>query len=505
MRVLTSTTALAIAAVAVPIAATAQEAAPPAIELLPPDAALGEQGLVPRPSPLLPPSAEAPRNCPVPATLPATTELGDAIDTLRGLTGVHVFTDYLTEPASLKGQLRPQIRKLAEDWLRAAGIRILTRQEVDREPGKPRVELYLTPGNSETGCPFRVSVSLRQEIVLVGDPSVHLLTGTWSDGGIADNGLAQGSEVETLGFYIQRFIDDWRTANSGEPRVRRRAEGGQDLRAKKSLRQKLDGAFSVSVAATMPLRTDSDDSSEESSGSGRQGGEAASSPTLSTTLGLNWPDTGWFARLTLYDYLVSSRQERWNPDFTYSFGYNSLLPGTLSLTYSNYGGNRLHPDPGEEITHPEEGSIRLGYNMEVQDRVVAPLLTEEMRLLYCDPAITTNPTYSDEESGRLHNFKTYLSFGCRYPIWSDQVYAGLTAFLYPFPDQQQEWDPDFIYTLGLGNGRPGTFSLDYSNYSGNRWPWRDDPGSGGFLKGAVTLSYRLPLGTLAEWVRGGPP
>jgi hypothetical protein len=268
------------------------------------------------------------------------------------------------------------------------------------------------------------------------------------------------------------------------------------------LAEKVNSALTVSVAATVPLSSDDDEDSGERGASGRQGGEASSSPTLSTTLGLTWPDTGWFGRLTLYDYLIPSRQQRWNPDFAYGFGYDLALPNTFSLTYSNYGGNRLNPDQDEEFTRPEEGSIRLGYKVDIEDRLLAPMFTETIRILHCEPAITTNPTYSDEESGNLHNFKTSLSFGCRYPIWRDALYASLTAFLYPIPDQQQEWDPDFTYSFGWAKGRPGTFSLEYSNYSGNRWPWRDDPGNGGFLEGAVTLNYRLPLGELADWFGG---
>jgi hypothetical protein len=271
------------------------------------------------------------------------------------------------------------------------------------------------------------------------------------------------------------------------------------------LAEKVNSALTVSVAATVPLSSgDDEEGSRESGASGAQGGESSSSPTLSTTLGLTWPDTGWFGRLTLYDYLIPSRQQRWNPDFAYSFGYDAGLPNTFSLSYSNYGGNRFSPDRDEEFTRPEEGSIRLGYKVHVEDRLLAPMFTEATRVLYCEPAVTMVPTYSDQESGNLHNFKTSLSFGCRYPIWRDALYASFTAFLYPIPDQQQEWDPDFTYSFGWAKGRPGTFSLEYTNYSGNRWPWHDDPGSGGFLDGAVTLSYRVPLGGLAGRLGGSP-
>ena len=64
------------------------------------------------------------------------------------------------------------------------------------------------------------------------------------------------------------------------------------------------------------------------------------------TLSLKYSIAGaWFVSGTVYHYLDSDQQQAWNPDFTYVFGYSDWRPYTLSLVYSNYGGNRFNPDP----------------------------------------------------------------------------------------------------------------------------------------------------------------
>jgi hypothetical protein len=58
--------------------------------------------------------------------------------------------------------------------------------------------------------------------------------------------------------------------------------------------------------------------------------------TVSASLRYN-PLSYWSFSTTLYNYLDENQQASWNPDFTYSFGYNDWHPYTLSLVYANYG------------------------------------------------------------------------------------------------------------------------------------------------------------------------
>ena len=150
------------------------------------------------------------------APLP-TSAMTTPVGSLRALPGVLLFTGYLSEPPALKGRLQKQVLDAGTERLKAAGIRLLTEQEVENTPGKPRLELYLTNGDPAKGCDFRVFLSLRQEVALARDPSLHLITGTWGDGGLSRAGQSQGAELTTFIYYIDRFIEDYRKANSGMP------------------------------------------------------------------------------------------------------------------------------------------------------------------------------------------------------------------------------------------------------------------------------------------------
>lgn len=452
--------------------------------------------------PILEPNAAA-GSCP----MPSKASLVRPAMSLRGLPGVLLVTNYMAEPTALKGRLRDAVRKAAEQRFNDANIRLLSAEEVKRTPGQPRLELYLTIGDAEHACPSRVWLSLRQEVVLARDATVHLITGTWGDGGVVPAGPDE-PELAAFTHYLDRFVDAYEQANAPDA-LHDWAVADAALLARKRQHRKpvvappsqtwperLIGSLGISVAFTSGLRDSRNNLSGDNGGAG-QNSAPPTSPTVSTTLSVS-PWSALYGRLTLYHYLFPSRQADYNPDFAYAFGYDSPDEGSFSLGYSNYGANRFNPGKGQSHTRFNQGSIRLAYKARFLDRLIAPRFTDEEIKLNCEPALTTTPTYFDEESGSLHNFKTALSFGCRYPIWR-RLYLGATAFFYPVKDQQQDWDPDYIYSFGWANWNQGTFSLDYANYSGNRWPWRERPGgSGRFVDGSLTLSYRLPL----NWLLG---
>ena len=72
-------------------------------------------------------------------------------------------------------------------------------------------------------------------------------------------------------------------------------------------------------------------------------GEPATNMTVTASIKYN-PLSYWYVNTTFYKYLRSDYQASWDPDFSYGFGYDDWHPYTLSLTYANYGGNRLNPD-----------------------------------------------------------------------------------------------------------------------------------------------------------------
>jgi hypothetical protein len=70
----------------------------------------------------------------------------------------------------------------------------------------------------------------------------------------------------------------------------------------------------------------------------------------------------------------------------------------------------------------------------------------------------------------------------------------LTVFYYPNPAQQQPWNPDFTYGFGYADWHSYTFSVQYNNYSGNRFPWnKPAENTGNFLDGIFSVSFNITL------------
>src|SRR5712692_6364098 len=115
----------------------------------------------------------------------------------------------------------------------------------------------------------------------------------------------------------------------------------------------IDGAFSYPLKKSLP---------QASQGRGSQGTRGGNNDYIAVSLKYT-PLSSWFVQTTYYRYLDADLQAPWNPDFSYSFGYDDWRPYTLSLVYANYGGNRLFPDrsQGERWTRFDEGTWTLGW------------------------------------------------------------------------------------------------------------------------------------------------
>lgn len=244
------------------------------------------------------------------------------------------------------------------------------------------------------------------------------------------------------------------------------------------------------LAMDMPLRT----TEGGFKGSGFQGSPAVS-PTLQADLRYN-PHSSWFAGVTFYRYLMGDRQRPWNPDFTYTFGYDDWRPDTFSFTYSNYGGNRLFPDHTvprgqlpERHTRFNQGQWSLGYKFALPEALRPLLLIDEKHQLGCSINANLTPRYTDLKSRSIQSGKRSASLGCRYSTPSNW-YANVTFYYYPDRSQQQPWDPDFTYGFGYFDRHPGTISIQYNNYSGNRYPWHErSRGQGEPRNGSISISW----------------
>ena len=248
--------------------------------------------------------------------------------------------------------------------------------------------------------------------------------------------------------------------------------------------QNLLSGFSGRIAFEHPLTT------KPLSGSGSQGERSTGSPTFNLTLAYN-PISYWFGQVTLYKYLEESRQAPWNPDFSYVFGYDDWHPYTVSLVYSNYGGNRFSPDEskGERVTRFDEGTISLGYKLVLPKWIERWFTVHDTGGVGLRASYNLTPRYVDDTCGCRRDAKHSLSLGIRYVIHT-WWYAEITLYGYPVPSQKQPWDPDYTYTFGYFDWHPGTFAVQYSNYSGNRYPWNSSSkDTGRFKDGSLSVSW----------------
>ncbi len=260
------------------------------------------------------------------------------------------------------------------------------------------------------------------------------------------------------------------------------------------LREKPDGGplkrlfsgFSGNFTLGVPLDLTADVVNEGDGFRSRVG----NTPTVRATVKYN-PVGAWFAAGTFYYYKDGDLQQDWNPDFSYVFGYDDWRPYTFSLVYSNYGGNRINPDrsSGSEVTEFNEGTISLGWKFPLPKKIAKPFLLFKDGGIGCIVNYHVSPQFFDLASSRNRPWKQAASLGCKYTI-KGNWYVNWNAFYYPKSFQQQPWDPDFTYGIGYFDWRPGTISIQYNNYSGNRFPWRQrGPDTGRFTDGEFSISW----------------
>lgn len=218
--------------------------------------------------------------------------------------------------------------------------------------------------------------------------------------------------------------------------------------------------------------------------------QGPSNTNTTATLSLKYTIAGaWFVSGSFYYYFDEDQQQAWNPDFTYVFGYSDWRPYTLSLVYSNYGGNRFNPEEGVKHTEFKQGTWALGWKFPITSPFVDWLSFTEDGAIGCQIDYNYTPEYFDLASITYKKHHQTVSLGCKYSIYGNWYVNG-TAFYYFDYDQQQPWNPDFTYGFGYFDWRPGTITLQYNNYSGNRWnSAKRGEGTGRFIDGAITIAY----------------
>lgn len=226
------------------------------------------------------------------------------------------------------------------------------------------------------------------------------------------------------------------------------------------------------------------------SGASREGDLNVNNVSYAASLKFN-PIGNWFASGAVIEYKNKALQKPWNPDFVYTFGYSDWRPYTVSLVYANYGGNRLNPNRtvGEKGTIFKQGSWSIGWKFPIPHKYSKIFTFTESGRIGCNFGYSVVPEFFDAATSKLKKWKRTGSFGCKYTI-SGPWYVNMTGFYYFDKKQQQPWNPDFTYGFGYFDWRPGTITLQYNNYSGNRWSSKTRAKNTGLFKsGGISIAW----------------
>lgn len=193
------------------------------------------------------------------------------------------------------------------------------------------------------------------------------------------------------------------------------------------------------------------------------------------------PVQHWLIQASVYHYLNRAKRRPWDADFSYGFGYVDYRPHTFSLMYSNYSTNRFSPEPGQAVTRIGRGTLTGSWSFEAPKQIqLDPAQRTSCRLGY-----NVQPGFGAGATAR--RWRQAASVGCSYPLWKS-LYVAATGYVYPHGEKDPS-NPDFTYSFGWADWRPGGFSVQYSNYAGNRFPWDKSKGSGGFKRGTISIGW----------------
>lgn len=184
---------------------------------------------------------------------------------------------------------------------------------------------------------------------------------------------------------------------------------------------------------------------------------------------------------------------KYSTDYVYSFGYDDWHPGTFSLVYGNYSEkNHFYPADGKRHTYFEQGAWTLAYKFSLPENIEKHLLFNKHDNLTCQVGYTYVPRYYSVKTSALENNKRSLLTSCGYTL-KQHYFLRMSGFYYPQKGQQQPFDYDYTYSVGyVSSYQPGAITIQYTNYSATRYPWRSNANSN-FRKGSINLSWTLPF------------
>lgn len=144
---------------------------------------------------------------------PARLDMSAKNEGLRGLTAVQVDLSGLAGPSGWQGNFGPDLQRRVEARFAEEGLRILSKDEVDLHPGQPKMAVFLSHTDPETGCWWSVFSSVTETAVLTRDLNVKLRAGLWSQSAGFSADDPDQVEFDAIALIIEAFLADWKEAN----------------------------------------------------------------------------------------------------------------------------------------------------------------------------------------------------------------------------------------------------------------------------------------------------
>ncbi len=144
-------------------------------------------------------------------------QLTDRQLSLNEINSVYVFIQGFTGETEKAGLQKAPIQDYVEAKLKGAGIKSVSEEEGNAIPGRPVLYVNISARKRENRAVFvyHIDVGLLQETALVRDQSIHCMSTTWNRGSLghcSSKSLAK-SIRETVGYMMDKFVNDHKTAN----------------------------------------------------------------------------------------------------------------------------------------------------------------------------------------------------------------------------------------------------------------------------------------------------
>lgn len=152
---------------------------------------------------------------------PEALEPAAKLEVLRDLPGVYFDLTKLKAPEGFVGAFGKNLDVAFRGRFKRAGIRLLTKEQVEATPGQPVMNVYFSHTNPKTGCWYSVFASLTQTALLTRNPLVKFKAGTWSTSSGVKTVSEGGTEYDAILWVADKFVRDYLVANEKAPAASR--------------------------------------------------------------------------------------------------------------------------------------------------------------------------------------------------------------------------------------------------------------------------------------------